>query len=324
MKQEKIGVLLVNLGTPDAPTTVAVKRYLAEFLKDKRVVDSECTIWKLILYFIILPLRCPRAAKRYKSIWTKDGSPLMFYSYRQHALLKERLPNITIELGMRYGQPALKHAINKLSYAGVDRMILLPLYPQYSCSTNASVFDSVARHFANMRRIPSLTFIRDYAEHPAYIDALSATIRSSFVQYGKPDMLIFSFHGIPQSYADQGDDYPERCNATVQAVVDQLGLHPKHYMMTYQSRFGHKQWLAPFTDKTISQLPGKGVKHLQVICPGFSVDCLETLEEIKFLNKQLFIKAGGKSFRYIPALNDNTLHIDLLYQLLVEQIRYLD
>ncbi|MDN6229115.1 MAG: ferrochelatase, partial [Enterobacterales bacterium] len=178
----------------------------------------------------------------------------------------------------------------------------------------------VARHFAQMRRIPSLSFIRDYAEHPAYIAALAQTIKTSFAQHGAPDMLLFSFHGIPQRYADQGDDYPQRCRATTRAVADALGLSAERYMMTYQSRFGREQWLTPFTDKTIEQLPAKGVKHLQVICPGFSADCLETLEEIKVQNKEFFIEAGGTQFEYIPALNDDALHIELFYQLVMEQM----
>lgn len=320
MKQEKFGVLLVNLGTPEAPTSSAVKRYLTEFLSDKRVVDVSRLIWWPILNGVILPIRSPRVAKLYQSVWMEEGSPLMVYSRRQQAALQARLPNIPVELGMSYGQPALKNAIDKLHDAGVDRIILLPLYPQYSCSTNAAVFDGVARHFANMRRIPSLNFIRDYAEHPAYIAALCSSIRASFAQHGQPDMLLFSFHGIPQRYADQGDDYPQRCRATTRAVANALGLDAERYMMTYQSRFGREPWLKPFTDKTIEQLPTKGVKHIQVICPGFSADCLETLEEIKVQNKEFFIEAGGEKFEYIPALNDDALHIELFYQLVMEQM----
>lgn len=318
--QIKNGVLLVNLGTPEAPTSAAVKRYLAEFLSDPRVVDVSRALWLPLLHGVILPLRSPRVAKLYQAIWTDEGSPLMVYSRRQQAGLQARLPHLPVELAMSYGKPALAQAVQRLYDAGIGNILVLPLYPQYSCSTSAAVFDAVAAFFANRRDVPSLSFRRDYAGHPAYISALCQSIRRSFTQHGEPDRLLFSFHGIPQRYADEGDDYPQRCRLTTQAVAIALGLSNDRYLMTYQSRFGREPWLTPYTDKTIASLPAQGVKHLQVVCPGFASDCLETLEEIQVQNRDIFLEAGGERFEYIPALNDDEAHIEMLAQLVQEML----
>lgn len=318
--QTKTGVLLVNLGTPEAPTAQAVKRYLAEFLSDPRVVDVARALWLPLLHGVILPLRSGRVSKLYQAIWTPEGSPLLVYSRRQQAGLQARFPQMPVELAMSYGEPSLPQAFQRLHDAGVGRILVLPLYPQYSCSTTAAVFDGVAACFAGRRDVPALNFNRDYATHPAYIDALSRSIRLSFERHGEPDRLLFSYHGIPQRYADGGDDYPLRCRLTTQAVAAALGLDNDRYMMTYQSRFGREPWLTPYTDETIATLPGQGVKHLQVICPGFASDCLETLEEIEVQNREIFLKAGGGRFEYVPALNDDDAHISMLAQLVREML----
>ncbi|OWF81498.1 ferrochelatase [Yersinia rohdei] len=320
MKQSKLGVLMVNLGTPDAPTPQAVKRYLAEFLSDRRVVDTSPWLWWPLLRGVILPIRSPRVAKLYQSVWMDEGSPLLVYSRRQQKALAARMPDIPVELGMSYGSPNLPGAIDKLLAQGVTRLVVLPLYPQYSCSTSAAVWDAVARILKGYRRLPSVTFIRDYAEHPAYISALKQSVELAFEQHGKPDRLVLSFHGIPKRYAHLGDDYPQRCEYTSRALRAELTLPAEHVMMTYQSRFGREPWLTPYTDETLKSLPSQGVKHIQLVCPGFSADCLETLEEIKEQNREIFLHAGGEKFEYIPALNDDQAHIDLLEQLIKQEI----
>ncbi|EPB8091456.1 ferrochelatase [Yersinia enterocolitica] len=320
MKQSKLGVLMVNLGTPDAPTPQAVKRYLAEFLSDRRVVDTSPWLWWPLLRGVILPIRSPRVAKLYQSVWMEEGSPLLVYSRRQQKALAARMPDIPVELGMSYGSPNLPGAIDKLLAQGVTKLVVLPLYPQYSCSTSAAVWDAVARILKGYRCLPSISFIRDYAEHPAYISALKQSVENSFVQHGKPDRLVLSFHGIPKRYAQLGDDYPQRCEETSRALRAEIALPAEQIMMTYQSRFGREPWLTPYTDETLKSLPSQGVKHIQLICPGFSADCLETLEEIKEQNRDIFLHAGGEKFEYIPALNDDKAHIDLLEQLVSNHV----
>ncbi|MTD40803.1 ferrochelatase [Erwinia sp. CPCC 100877] len=315
MRQEKMGVLLANLGTPDAPTASAVKRYLRQFLSDRRVVDTSRLLWWPLLRGVILPLRSPRVAKLYHSIWMEDGSPLMVYSRRQQQALAQRLGDMPVALGMSYGQPPLALAVDELLEVGVDHIVVLPLYPQYSCSTVAAVWDELARILATRRRVPSISFIRDYADHPAYIQALAGSARRSFEQHGEPDRLLISYHGIPQRYADEGDDYAQRCRITTRELVSALGISPDKVMMTFQSRFGREPWLAPYTDETMKMLGEKGVKHIQVMCPGFAADCLETLEEIAVQNREFFLEAGGEKYEYIPALNDSDDHIAMMAEL---------
>ncbi|BFI46556.1 ferrochelatase [Yersinia pseudotuberculosis] len=320
MMQSKPGVLIVNLGTPDAPTSKAIKRYLAEFLSDRRVVDTSPLLWWPLLHGVILPLRSPRVAKLYQSVWMEEGSPLLVYSRRQQKALAARMPDIPVELGMSYGSPNLPEAIETLLAQGVTNLVILPLYPQYSCSTSAAVWDAVARVLKGYRRLPSISFIRDYAEHPAYISALKQSVERSFAEHGQPDRLVMSFHGIPKRYAQLGDDYPIRCEDTSRALRAALPLPAEKIIMTYQSRFGREPWLTPYTDETLKSLPSQGVKHIQLICPGFSADCLETLEEIKEQNREFFLHAGGEKFEYIPALNDDEGHIALLEQLIRHNI----
>ncbi|EMR3044695.1 ferrochelatase [Klebsiella pneumoniae] len=315
MHQTKTGILLANLGTPDAPTPGAVKRYLRQFLSDKRVVDTSRLLWWPLLRGVILPIRSPRVAKLYQSVWMEEGSPLMVYSRRQQQALAARLPDTPVALGMSYGSPSLASAVDDLLAQGVEHIVVLPLYPQYSCSTVAAVWDELARILAKKRAIPGISFIRDYAEHPDYIHALAASVRASFAVHGEPDLLLLSYHGIPQRYANQGDDYPQRCRDTTRELVSALGLPPERGMMTFQSRFGREPWLTPYTDETLKMLGEKGTKHIQVLCPGFAADCLETLEEIAVQNREIFLEAGGKQYEYIPALNADAAHIEMMVNL---------
>ncbi|HAT2325833.1 ferrochelatase [Citrobacter sp. S5] len=315
MRQTKTGILLANLGTPDAPTPEAVKRYLRQFLSDPRVVDTSPALWWPLLRGVILPLRAPRVAKLYQSIWMEDGSPLMVYSKAQQQALAQRLPDTPVALGMSYGSPSLESAVDELLASGVEHMVVLPLYPQYSCSTVAAVWDELARILARKRGIPGVSFIRDYADDSSYIDALAKSARDSFAQHGEPDLLLLSYHGIPQRYADEGDDYPQRCRYTTRELVSALGLPPEKVMMTFQSRFGREPWLTPYTDETLKMLAEKGTRHIQVMCPGFAADCLETLEEIAVQNREIFLEAGGKQYEYIPALNATPEHIEMMVKL---------
>ena len=315
MHQTKTGILLANLGTPDAPTPGAVKRYLRQFLSDKRVVDTSRLLWWPLLRGVILPIRSPRVAKLYQSVWMEEGSPLMVYSRRQQQALAARLPDTPVALGMSYGSPSLASAVDDLLAQGVEHIVVLPLYPQYSCSTVAAVWDELARILAKKRAIPGISFIRDYAEHPDYIHALAASVRASFAVHGEPDLLLLSYHGIPQRYANQGDDYPQRCRDTTRELVSALGLPPERVMMTFQSRFGREPWLTPYTDETLKMLGENGTKHIQVLCPGFAADCLETLEEIAVQNREIFLEAGGKQYEYIPALNADAAHIEMMVNL---------
>ena len=315
MGKTKTGILLANLGTPDAPTPDAVKRYLRQFLSDKRVVDTPRLLWWPLLRGVILPLRSPRVAKLYQSVWMEEGSPLMVYSRQQQQALAARLPDVPVALGMSYGSPSLASAVDELLSQGVEQIVLLSLYPQYSCSTVAAVWDELARILATKRAIPGISLIRDYAEHPDYIQALADSVRASFAEHGEPDLLLLSYHGIPQRYADEGDDYPQRCRATTRELVSALGIDPDKVMMTFQSRFGREPWLTPYTDETLKMLGEKGVGHIQVLCPGFASDCLETLEEIAVQNKEFFLEAGGKKYEYIPALNASAGHIEMMANL---------
>lgn len=308
------GVLLANLGTPQAATAPEVKRFLGEFLHDHRVVDMSRWLWCPILHGIILPLRSPKVAKLYQSIWMDEGSPLMVYSKRQQQGLQQAL-NIPVELGMTYGEPSLLCGVQKLQQQGVDSIIVLPLYPQYSGTTSAAVFDGVAKAIKQVSVMPELHFVRDYHDHPLYIRALAEKVRHSWQQNGQGDVLVCSYHGIPKRYADNGDIYPQHCEQTTRLLAQELGLAEDKVMMTYQSQFGREEWLQPYTDKTMQALPGKGIKKLDIVCPAFSVDCLETLEEISEQNREVFLHAGGEAFNYIECLNDSAEHITMMESL---------
>lgn len=310
----KQGVLLVNLGTPDEPTAPAVKRFLSQFLHDHRVVDMTRWLWCPILHGVILPIRSPKVAKLYQSVWMEEGSPLMVYSKRQAHKLAAAL-DMPVELGMTYGNPSLQSGFESLIAQDVEEVIVLPLYPQYSGTTTAAVSDGMTKAFKKMSVMPEFSFIRDYHNHPQYIAALAQSVRDHWAEHGQGDYLLCSYHGIPKRYADAGDIYPKHCEETTRLLGEALGLSEAQIGMTYQSRFGREEWLQPYTDKTLEVLPSQGKKRLNVITPAFSSDCLETLEEISEECREIYLEAGGESFCYIPCLNDNDEHIEMMVEL---------
>lgn len=314
MDNKKQGVLLVNLGTPDEPTAPAIKRFLSEFLHDHRVVSLSRWLWCPILHGVILPIRAPKVAKLYESVWMDEGSPLMVYSKRQVEKLRVQT-NLPVELGMTYGSPSLKNGIEALMAQGVEDIIVLPLYPQYSGTTTAAVSDGLTKAFKQMPVIPSYRLIRDYYQHPLYIKALAQQVRQQWEKSGRGDYLLCSYHGIPKRLADQGDIYPQHCEETTRLLAQELELSEDKIGMTYQSRFGREERLTPYTDKTLEMLPAKGIKKLDIMAPAFSVDCLETLEEISEQCKEIFVEAGGSEFNYIECLNDADDHIEMMADL---------
>jgi protoporphyrin/coproporphyrin ferrochelatase len=304
-------VLLVNLGTPEAPTARAVRRYLAEFLHDHRVVQLTRWLWCPLLHFVILPLRGPRVAEKYASIWfdgPDDGSPLAVHTRRLGQALQLELPGLRVAHAMRYGEPAMARVLEGLREAGTRRLLVLPLYPQYSTTTTASVADVVQREADGAARGIAVELVPDYHDDAGWVDAVAASIRAHRAAHGAGERLLFSFHGIPQRLADAGDPYPAQCEASFRAIVAALGGDAGEALMTYQSRFGREPWLQPYTDRTLHELARQGVREVDVVCPGFAVDCLETLEEIAQENAALFREAGGRTLRYIPCLNDDPAH----------------
>ena len=312
---KKQGVLLVNLGTPDAPTAPAIKRFLSQFLHDSRVVDMTRWLWCPLLHGIILPIRSPKVAKLYQTVWMEEGSPLLVYAKKQAEKLKQQI-DIPVELGMTYGNPSLQVGLEKLILSGVEEVIVLPLYPQYSATTTAAVSDGLTKAFKSMPVIPAYRLIRDYHDHPTYIKALAESVKRSWQENGQGDYLLCSYHGIPQRYANNGDIYPLHCQKTTELLRLELGLTKEQVGMTYQSRFGREEWLQPYTDKTLEQLPSRGIKKLDIIAPAFSSDCLETLEEISGQCCEIFIEHGGEVFNYIPCLNDDDRHIQMMVELI--------
>lgn len=317
---ECTGILLTNLGTPDAPTTSAVRTYLAEFLSDPRIVELPRWLWWLILHGIILRVRPRRVAKAYCSVWTEQGAPLLAISRQQTQALQTQLNQqlaapVHVELGMRYGNPSIASALHKLKAANARRILILPLYPQYSATTTASTFDALAKELTQWRWLPELRMIQHYHDHPAYIAALAASIRDYQQQHGSAEKLLFSFHGLPERYLYAGDPYFCECHKTARLVAQQLQLVEGQWAVSFQSRFGREEWLKPYTDKLLMEWGQQGVGSVQVCCPGFAADCLETLEEIAVENRDYFLHAGGKEFHYIPALNSSPTHIQLLTQL---------
>jgi len=311
------GVLVANLGTPDAPTTAAVRRFLAEFLRDPRVVDLPRLPWWLILNGVILPLRPRKSARAYREIWTAAGSPLMTGTLALAARLQERLREsltfrCVVATGMTYGKPSIDTALQQLRDAGARHLVVLPLYPQYSTTTTAPVRDRVNASLARWPAPPQLHFIDDYHADSGYIAAIAASIDARRKAPAPFEHLLFSFHGIPQRYANAGDPYGEHCRETARRVVERLALQPAQWSLAFQSRVGGARWLAPYTEDELVAFARRGVRRLAVICPGFAVDCLETLEEIAMRGRDTFLEAGGERFEYIPALNDSAVHIDCL------------
>ena len=312
--EKKHAVLLVNLGTPETPNKRDVRAFLRDFLSDKRVVDVTRFIWLPVLYLIILPFRSIRVAKLYKKIWFENDSPLRFYTIEQSKKLAEQLKpeNIHVDYAMTYGKPSISEKIAEFTEQGITDLTVLSLYPQYSVSTTAAVFDQVADAYKSRFDFPALNFIHDYHDHPLYIQGLADSIRQSWKINGQSECLIFSFHGIPKRYVTLGDVYQHHCERTVELVVQSLGLDDSQYKLCYQSRVGREEWLKPYLDKTLPEIAAQGIKSIDVISPAFACDCLETLEELAIENKETFIEAGGQSYHYIPCLNDSQQHIDLL------------
>jgi protoporphyrin/coproporphyrin ferrochelatase len=305
----KTAIVYINLGTPDAPTTPAVRRYLKEFLWDPRVVEVPRPVWWMILNAIILPFRSSKSAAKYASIWTKDGSPLKVHTEKQATLLRgflgQRGHDVQVAYAMRYGSPSVPSVLAKLKAEGCERILVLPAYPQYSATTTAANFDAVTRHYQQVRNVPELRFVRNYHDHPAYIQALRANVLKFWESNGRPDKLVMSFHGLPKAFLMRGDPYHCECYKTARLLAEQLGLSKDQYIVTFQSRLGRAEWLQPYTAPTVQELAKQGTKRIDVICPGFVADCLETLEEIAMEVKQDFLTAGGKEFNYIPALNES-------------------
>ncbi len=319
--QEKPGILLVNLGSPDAPTPSAIRRYLAQFLSDPRVIEANRFIWWFALHGVILRIRPPKAAKSYQKVWTANGSPLVHISKLQTLAIQKELDaryqgEIVTQLAMTYGNPSIKSGLETLREAGVQRLLVLPLYPQYSATTTAAVFDQVTRVLQGWRRLPELRMINQYHDNPDYITALASSIKKQWRDNQRGELLLFSFHGIPQRFINNGDPYFDHCQKTTQLVAEELELADDEWKLVFQSRFGREPWLEPYCSVTLQELPRAGVKSVDVICPGFAADCLETLEEMTMENKELFIEAGGKTFNYIPCLNNNDDHIDALCNIL--------
>lgn len=311
-----VGVLLANLGTPAAPERKPVARFLREFLSDPRVVDLPRYLWLPLLNLVIIPLRAGRSAAAYRQIWWPEGSPLLVLTERLAARLRAGLAGrARVETGMRYGEPSIRTALEKLRAAGVEEVVILPMYPQFSGTTTASIYDAVDGALENLDWYPRRHPIDKYHEHPAWVEAIAASIRAYRAEHGAAEKLIFSLHGIPQRYVRQGDPYQQQCELSVSAVAQALGLPADQWLLSYQSRVGREPWLQPYTDLTLEELARSGVRHVQVLCPGFAVDCLETLEEIAEQNRERFVHAGGAKLEYIPALNDSDAHVRLYRQL---------
>ena len=304
----RTAIVLVNLGTPDAPTAGAVRPYLKQFLSDPRVVEIPRAVWWFILNGAILPFRSKQSAHKYAAIWTKEGSPLLVHTVRQATLLRgalgERGHDVDVVAAMRYGNPSLPSVLEKLKADGCQRVLVLPAYPQYSGTTTASIYDAVFSHYAKVRNIPELRLVRNYHDDPGYIEALRQSVQKHWQAHGRPDKLVMSFHGVPKRTLMLGDPYHCECHKTARLLAAALGLSQQQYLVTFQSRFGKAEWLQPYTAPTLQKLAKDGVRRVDVMCPGFTSDCLETLEEIDMEVRTDFLTAGGATYHYIPCLNE--------------------
>jgi ferrochelatase len=324
-QQARTGVLVTNLGTPEAPHKKQLRPYLRQFLSDPRVVEVPRLLWWFILNGVILNIRPARSAAAYRTVWTDQGSPLLVHTRDQatalRGLLEERQgSSVMVEFAMRYGKPDISGALQRLMDGGVRRLLVLPLYPQYSGPTTGSTFDAIAADFQQRRWLPELRFKTHYHDHPAYIAALVKSVQQYWQEHGQAQRLLFSYHGEPRRYLDEGDPYHCQCHKTTRLVATALGLDESQYGTVFQSRFGREEWLRPYTDETLQQLPQQGITRVQVICPGFAADCLETLEEIGVENRDYFLQAGGEQYGYIPCLNSDDDHIEALAQLVLEEM----
>jgi ferrochelatase len=319
-----IAVLLANLGTPDAPTPQAVSRFLRQFLSDTRVIEIPRLVWAVILNLLVIPLRSKRVAHAYETIWDGD-SPMRQILTAQAVALTQKLhargqTHITVLPVMSYGNPSITAAMNQLQAHNVEQIIVLPLFPQYSATSTGAVFDAIHRWMDTQRNLPSVVLIKDYFAHPSYIQALAESVRRHQAIHGVPEKLLMSFHGIPQPYADRGDPYPERCHATATRLAQALGLADDRWVISFQSRFGRQEWVKPYTNVVLKEWGQSGIQSIQIISPAFSADCLETLEELAIENRDVFLAAGGQCYEYIPALNVDDLHIDMMLSLVTPML----
>jgi len=322
----KTGVLLINLGTPDAPTAKAVRPYLKEFLSDPRVVEIPRIVWWLILNGIILNVRPKKSAAKYATIWTKEGSPLRAHTEKQAALLQGYLGErskapLVVDFAMRYGNPSIPSVLRKLKQQNCQRILVIPMYPQYAASSTATAFDIVFDELRHMRNTPALRTIRNYHDYPGYIKALANNINEYWMKNGRPDKLVMSFHGVPRYTLEKGDPYHCECHKTGRLLAQQLGLKPEQYQISFQSRFGKAEWIKPYTTATLVELGKQNTKRVDVVCPGFVADCLETLEEIAQEGKEDFQHAGGGEYHYIPCLNENNDWMHALTDLALENLQ---
>ncbi len=329
--QLKVGILLTNLGTPDAPTAKALRPYLGQFLMDRRIVEIPRFIWCWILHCIILVIRPKKSAAKYAQVWMPEGSPLAVYSQRQTSMLRGFLAQkinspYAVELGMSYGNPSMKSALESLKAQHCDRILVLPLFPQYAASSTAAVFDAVWKVLLKMRNVPGIRTVRGYHDHPAYIAALEKSVLKYWEINRKPDFaagekLVMSFHGVPKVHLTKGDPYHCTCHKTARLLAEKLGLDGTHYQVAFQSRFGKQEWLKPYLASTLEALGKAKTPRIDVICPGFSSDCLETLEEIAMEGKEIFTHAGGGAYNYIPALNDSDVWLHALTEIALENLQ---
>ncbi len=323
MAPERIGILLINSGTPQAADARAVRAFLARFLADRRVVDLPRALWLPLLYGVILPFRPRRVARKYRLIWSAAGSPLRELTERLRAevaasLAQRMLAPFTVEAGMLYSAPEIRAALERLRAGGVQRLLVLPLFPQYCGATSGAAYDRVSGELRRWRAVPELQFIADYHDHPRYIDALRASVAEHWQAHGRTSHLLISFHGIPERYVAQGDPYFNRCQTTARLLADELLLRDGEWSVSFQSRFGPAGWLKPYTRAVLSGLPARGLREVTVVCPGFAVDCLETLEEIDIENRATFLRAGGERYEYVPALNARPTHAQCLAELIAQ------
>ena len=314
--KEHVGILITNLGTPDKPKRKELRVYLKEFLSDPRVIEVPRLLWQVILRLVILNVRPQKVAKLYKSIWRKEGGPLLVMLEKQKKgikkILNKKYKNMKVEIAMRYGNPSIKNGLEKLRKQGCRKILVFPLYPQYCAATTGSTFDKVTEVLRGWRWIPEMRFVNNYFENNMYISCLVDSIKNSWKKTGKSQKLIFSYHGVPKKYLLKGDPYHCFCQKTTRLVVEKMKLKEKDYITTFQSRFGPDEWLKPYTDKTLEGFPSQGIKKVHILSPGFSSDCLETLEELEVENKENFISSGGEKYNYIKCLNDNPKHLNML------------
>ena len=323
--KSKVTVIVANLGTPDAPTVPAVRQFLKEFLSDQRVIEIPSLLWKVILHAFVLPFRPKRVSEAYASVWTSD-SPMREILFKQVELIQAKLieNNQDFELNivpaMTYGNPSIHAALHKISLNPQDHLILFPLFPQYSATSSAPLYDAVSKWVLTQRNLPGLSIIRDYYQHPVFIEAVAQSVLDYQKVHGQAEKLLMSFHGIPQPYADKGDPYADRCRITAQKVAEKLVLNEQQWAISFQSRFGKQEWVKPYTDQILKDWAEQGVKSVQVLSPAFSADCLETLEELAVENRELFLGQGGETYAYIPALNANLDHIEMLSSFIQAQL----